>query len=81
MIYVIEIKFYGSGSSKLNEMVRSYKTLAMETDTINSFTFCWFTDDKGWNSARTNLEETYGVMAYIYNIKDLKESIISKIFQ
>lgn len=81
MIYGIETNFYGSGGSKLNETARSYKTLAMETDTINGFTFVWFTDGKGWNSARNNLEETYDVMAHIYNIKDLEDGIISEVFK
>ncbi len=44
MIYGIETNFYGSGGSKLNETARSYKTLALETDTIDGFTFVWFTD-------------------------------------
>ena len=81
MIYAIETNFYGSGGSKLNETARSYKTLAMETDTINGFTFVWFTDGKGWNSARNNLEETYDVMEHIYNIKDLENGIAAKIFK
>ncbi len=81
MIYAIETNFYGSGGSKLNETARSYKTLAMETDTINGFTFVWFTDGKGWNSARNNLEETYDVMEHIYNIKDLEDGIISEVFK
>ncbi len=81
MIYAIETNFYGSGGSKLNETARSYKTLAMETDTINDFTFVWFTDGKGWNSARNNLEETYDVMEHIYNIKDLEDGIISEVFK
>ncbi len=81
MIYAIETNFYGSGGSKLNETARSYKTLAMETDTINGFTFVWFTDGKGWNSARNNLEETYDVMEHIYNIKDLEDDIISEVFK
>lgn len=59
MIYGIETNFYGSGGSKLNETARSYKTLALETDTIDGFTFVWFTDGKGWTSARHNLEETF----------------------
>lgn len=62
MIYGIETNFYGSGGSKLNETARSYKTLALETDTIDGFTFVWFTDGKGWTSARHNLEETFDVM-------------------
>lgn len=76
MIYGIETNFYGSGGSKLNETARSYKTLALETDTIDGFTFVWFTDGKGWTSARHNLEETFDVMEHIYNIKDLENGIL-----
>lgn len=80
MIYGIETNFYSSGGSKLNETARSYKTLALETNTINGFTFVWFTDGKGWTSARNNLEETFDVMDNIYNIKDLENGIIKEIF-
>jgi len=79
MIYGIETNFYGSGGSKLNETARSYKTLALETDTIDGFTFVWFTDGKGWASARNNLEETFDVMEHIYNIKDLENDIIKNV--
>lgn len=79
MIYGIETNFYGSGGSKLNETARSYKTLAWETEEIDGFTFVWFTDGKGWTSARNNLEETFDVMRHIYNIKDLEEGIINKV--
>ena len=81
MVYGIETNFYGSGGSKLNETARSYKTLALETEMINGFTFVWFTDGKGWSSARNNLEETFDIMEHIYNIKDMEEGIISKIFK
>ncbi len=81
MIYGIETNFYGSGGSKLNETARSYKTLALETDTIDSFAFVWFTDGKGWASARNNLEETFDVMEHIYNIKDLENGIINEVFK
>ena len=81
MIYGIETNFYGGGGSKLNETARSYKTLALETDTINGFTFVWFTDGKGWTSARNNLEETFDVMQHIYNIKDLEDGVISEVFK
>lgn len=80
-IYAIETNFYGSGGSKLNETARSYKTLALETDTIEGFTFVWFTDGKGWNSAKNNLEETFDVMEHIYNIKDLEANIIGEVFR
>lgn len=81
MVYGIETNFYGSGGSKLNETARSYKTLALETEMINGFTFVWFTDGKGWSSARNNLEETFDIMEHVYNIKDMEEGIISKIFK
>lgn len=81
MIYGIETNFYGSGGSKLNETARSYKTLALETDTIDGFTFVWFTDGKGWTSARHNLEETFDVMEHVYNIKDMENGIITKVFK
>ena len=81
MIYGIETNFYGSGGSKLNETARSYKTLALETDTIDGFTFVWFTDGKGWTSARNNLEETFDVMDHIYNIKDLENGVITEVFK
>lgn len=81
MIYGIETNFYGSGGSKLNETARSYKALALETDTIDGFTFVWFTDGKGWTNARNNLEETFDVMQHIYNIKDLENGIITEVFK
>lgn len=80
MIYGVETNFYGSGGSKLNETARSYKTLALETDTIDGFTFVWFTDGKGWISARHNLEETFDIMNHLYNINDLENGIIQEVF-
>lgn len=81
MIYAIETNFYASGGSKLNETARSYKTLAQEVDTIDGFTFVWFTDGKGWNSARHNLEETFDVMEHIYNITDMENGIMNEVFK
>ena len=76
MIYGIETNFYASSGSKLNETARSYKQLSQEADTIDGFSFVWFTDGKGWNSAKNNLEETFDVMEHIYNIDDLENDII-----
>ena len=79
MIYGIETNFYSSSGSKLNETARSYKTLALEADTIEGFTFVWFTDGKGWMKARNNLEETFDVMEHLYDIKDLENGIIASV--
>lgn len=81
MIYGIETNFYGSGGSKLNETARSYKTLALEAETIDGFAFVWFTDGKGWTSARNNLKETFDVMKHIYSIKDLENGIIAAVMK
>ena len=80
MIYGIEVNFYSSNGSKLNETARSYKTLALEAGTIDGFTFVWFTDGKGWTSAKNNLEETFDVMQHIYNIQDLEDGVIANVF-
>lgn len=79
MIYAIETNFYASGGSKLNETARSYKMLSQEADTIDGFTFVWFTDGIGWKSARGNLRETFEVMDTIYSINDLKNNILSEV--
>ena len=81
MIYGIETNFYRSGGSKLNETARSYKNLAQETNSVAGFTFVWFTDGKGWMSARHNLEEAFDAMEHVYNIRDLENGIIGKVFK
>lgn len=79
MIYGIETNFYASSGSKLNETARSYKQLSQESDTIDGFTFVWFTDGQGWQSARHNLEETFDVMENIYSIDDLENGVVHKL--
>ena len=80
-IYGIETNFYASGGSKLNETARSYKMIAEESKNIKGFAFVWVTDGLGWVDARNNLEETFDVMEHIYNIKDLEDGIIGKVFK
>ena len=81
MIYGIEVNFYNSGGSKLNETARSYKTLALEANTIDGFTFVWVTDGNGWKDAKHNLEETFAVMEHIYNINDMNNNIMPEVFK
>ena len=80
MIYGIETNFYASSGSKLNETARSYKMLSQEADTIDGFTFVWFTDGIGWKSARGNLRETFEVMDTIYSIDDMENGVMEKVF-
>lgn len=80
-IYGIETNFYASGGSKLNETARSYKMIAEESDKVVGFEFVWFTDGMGWISARNNLKETFDNMEHIYNIADMKNGMMKKIFK
>lgn len=82
MIYGIETNFYAGGGSKLNETARSYKTLALEAAKIPRFTFVWITDGKkAWASARNNLEETFDILPHLYNIQDMEDGIMDKLFK
>ena len=80
-IYVIETNFYASSGSKLNETARSYKTITKEIEEIDDVTFIWFTDGIGWKNAKNNLEETFDVLAHLYNINDLENDIITKVIK
>jgi type II restriction enzyme len=79
-VYGIETNFYSSGGSKLNETARSYELIALESQNIDGFAFVWFTDGEGWKNAKNNLEKTFNVLEHLYNIADLKDGIIGRIF-
>ena len=78
-VYAIEVNFYSSSGSKLNETSRSYKMIAEESKDIKGFKFVWFTDGWGWKSARTNLQETFDVLETIYCIEDLENGILDRL--
>lgn len=80
-IYAIEVNFYGSGGSKLNETARSYKMIAHESENIKNFTFIWITDGNGWYSAKNNLKETFNAMTHLYNINDLDHLELKKVLK
>lgn len=80
-IYAIETNFYTAGGSKLNETARSYKNLALESESIDGFNFVWITDGVSWNKAKRNLQETFEKLDYIYNIEDMKNGIMTEVFK
>ena len=80
-VYGIETNFYTSSGFKLNETARSYKIIAEKADRIRGFQFVWFTDGKGWYSAKNNLKETFNIMDNIYNINDIKNGVMKEIFK
>ena len=82
-IYLIECNFYGgkAGGSKLNETARSYKMLAEEAKNIPNVKFVWFTDGTAWHSARNNLRETFEILEDMYNISDMDNDIMVRLFK
>ena len=81
IVYGIEVNFYTTGGSKLNETARSYKLIAEESKNIEGFKFVWITDGYGWESAKNNLKETFDVLEHLYNIADLENGIFDKLFK
>lgn len=78
-IFAIEVNFYNSQGSKLNETARSYKEIALETKNMENFSFIWITDGKGWLSSKKNLEDTFNSINYIYNLKDVENGLFKKL--
>lgn len=66
--YLVEVNFYSSGGSKLNEVARSYTELAPRINALQGFEFVWVTDGVGWHSARNKLEEAYAQIPRVYNL-------------
>lgn len=78
-LYLIEVNFYATGGSKLNETARSYKMITEETKNIPNVEFMWFTDGKGWHKAKNNLRETFEILPNLYNINDLSNGVLRRI--
>lgn len=73
--YLIEVNFYSSGGSKLNEVARSYTDVAPKVNEVLGFEFVWITDGEGWNSAKNKLEEAFSVIPRIYNLTTINDFI------
>ncbi|MFB9897061.1 type II restriction endonuclease [Hallella seregens] len=73
--YLIEVNFYSSGGSKLNEVARSYSDIAPKINAVPGFEFVWITDGVGWKSARNKLQEAYGIIPHIYNLTNMADFI------
>lgn len=70
--YLIEVNFYSSGGSKLNEVARSYSDIAPKINSVPGFEFVWITDGIGWKSAKNKLQEDYSIIPSIYNLTNIK---------
>lgn len=72
-VYLIEVNFYSSGGSKLNEVARSYSDIAPKINSVEGFEFVWITDGIGWKSAKNKLQEAFGIIPSIYNLTSIDE--------
>ena len=70
--YLMEVNFYSSGGSKLNEVARAYAELAPKVNACKGYEFVWVTDGKGWESAKGKLEEAFYTIPSIYNLTTFK---------
>ena len=75
--YLIEVNFYSSGGSKLNEVARSYSDIAPKINSVEGFEFVWITDGIGWKSAKNKLQEAYGIIPSVYNLTSIDDLIKS----
>lgn len=73
--FLVEVNFYSSGGSKLNEVARSYTEVAPKVNSIDGYEFVWITDGIGWNSAKNKLEEAFAAIPSIYNLTTIQEFI------
>lgn len=75
--YLIEVNFYSSGGSKLNEVARAYSDIAPKINSVPGFEFVWITDGIGWKSAKNKLQEAYSIIPSIYNLTTINDFINS----
>ena len=73
--YLIEVNFYSGGGSKLNEVARAYSELSPKINSVDGFEFVWITDGKGWESAKSKLEEAFYDIPNIYNLTTITDFI------
>lgn len=73
--FLIEVNFYSSGGSKLNEVARSYRDISKKINSLENFEFVWITDGKGWETAKNKLEEAYKNIPRVYNLTTIKEFV------
>jgi type II restriction enzyme len=73
--YLVEVNFYNSSGSKLNETARSFKEVAHHINSIRNYQFVWITDGLGWLDAKNQLEEAYMSIPHTYNLHSLDNFI------
>ncbi|MDX8393558.1 MAG: type II restriction endonuclease [Mariprofundales bacterium] len=73
--YLIEVNYYNTGGSKLNEVARAYSDIAPKINQHKNFEFVWITDGQGWKKAKNKLEEAFSNIPHVYNLKSIYDFI------
>lgn len=73
--FLVEVNFYSTGGSKLNEVARSFSEVAARVNATDEYEFVWITDGQGWHSAKNKLEEAFGLIPRVYNLTTVHEFI------
>lgn len=81
-LWLIETNYYGGGGSKLKAVAGEFTTLNtfISTSTDN-VTFIWVTDGQGWHTAHLPLEEAFGHITNIYNLKMISDNYLYDLFK
>lgn len=74
--YLVEVNFYSGRGSKLNETARSFSEIAPKINSVPGFEFVWITDGRGWEKAKSKLEEAFYAIPNVYNLKSLKDFLL-----
>ncbi len=71
--YLLEVNFYNSGGSKLNETATSYIELNNQIKkTKEKYEFIWVTDGNGWKKAKNSLKNAYLNIENVFNFDEFK---------
>jgi len=73
--YLIEVNYYNSGGSKLNEIARSYTSVAAKVNKVEPYEFVWITDGQGWFTAKNKLEEAFKSIPKVYNLTSISKFV------
>jgi len=79
-VILVETNFYRGGGTKLKATAGEYKDLqATLRKSKAKVTLVWITDGKGWESARSVLEEAFDANDYIFNLAMLEKGILDEV--
>lgn len=71
-IYFVEVNFYKTGGSKLNEVAKSYQKINNEFINFKNMEFIWITDGVGWKNAKKDLNMARENNKYLFFLDDIK---------